>query len=192
MSYDFIVNKLSQDVYEIENFLDQSEMESILNIIKKSEPEDWFNTNPNLNFYDFWHDKSLYLYDHIELSKQIIFNKIDYIFPTYFFCEKELKVSRFKKGDLINYHRDNDTTPKDYYLGYGVVIYYNDNYSGGELHYPELDIRIKPKAGSALIHGGEVLHGSLPVLNDAERYFSTIFMRGNEEFPITVNNKVIF
>jgi len=190
--YNFKINKLAKDVYEIENFLDQSEISSILEIINNSKTEDWFATSKDTNFYDFWYDKSLYLLDHQELCKKIVFDKVDYIFPSYFYCEKELKVSRFNKDDQIRDHRDNDTTPKEYYLGYGLVIYYNDEYLGGELNYPELGITIKPKAGSALLHGGEIMHGSLPVLDDTTRYFSTIFMRGNDEYPITLNKDLPF
>lgn len=190
--YNFIINKLADDVYEIENFLNQSEIESFLQIIKGSKPEDWLKTEEGTNFYDFWHDKSFYLNEHKELCKSLVFDKVDYIFPSYFFCEKDLKISRFRKGDKIGEHRDNDTTPDGYYLGYGLVIYYNDDYEGGELEYPELGIKIKPKAGSALLHGGEIMHGSLPVLNDAERYFSTVFMRGNDQHPTMLNKDLPF
>ncbi len=192
MKYDFIINKIADDVYEIENFLDQYELDLILDIIKNAKPEDWLGTDEGTNFYDFWHDKSFYLYDHKELCKKTVFDKVDYIFSSYLFCEKDLKISRFRRGDQIKAHRDNDTTPQGYYLGYGLVIYYNDDYLGGELDYPELGITIKPKPGSALLHGGEVLHGSLPVSNDAERYFSTIFMRGNDERPTILNKDLPF
>lgn len=192
MKYDFKINKLADDVYEIENFLNQEELSLILNILYDKKQDGWTDLNEISDEYNLWHDKSLFLYDHKDLCKRLVFDKVDYIFPSYFFREQELKISRFKKGDQIKQHRDNDTTPEGYYLGYGLVIYYNDNYLGGELDYPELGITIKPKAGSVLLHGGEVMHGSLPVLDDSVRYFSTIFMRGNEEFPITVNKDLPF
>ena len=106
--------------------------------------------------------------------------------------KKKIKSLGIKKNEAIGQHRDNDTTPQGYYLGWGLVIYYNDNYLGGEINYPELDITIKPKAGSALLHGGEVMHGSLPVLSDDIRYFSTIFMRGNDEHPTILNKDLPF
>jgi len=189
MKYNFIINKIAEDVYEIENFLDQSELKDILNIINNTTVEDWLDPNSEGTI---WHDKSFFLYDYQDLCNKIVFDKVNYIFPSYFYCEKELKVSRFRKGDQIKNHRDNDTTPKGYYLGYGLVIYYNDDYLGGELDYPELGITIKPKAGSALLHGGEVMHGSLPVLDDKPRYFSTIFMRGNDEHPTLLNKDLPF
>lgn len=192
MKYNFIINKIADEVYEIENFLEQSELNEILNIIKNTTTEDWFDKDQVLGEHDSWYDKSFFLYNYKDLCKKLVFEKIDYIFTSYFYCEKELKISRFKKDDHIKSHRDNDTTPAGYYLGYGIVIYYNDNYLGGEINYPELGITIKPKAGSALLHGGEVLHESFPVINQAERYFSTIFMRGNDENPILFNPDLPF
>jgi hypothetical protein len=192
MKYNFKINKLAEDVYEIENFLNQEELSLILNILSDKKQDGWTDLNEISDEYSLWHDKSLFLYDHKDLCRSLVFDKVDYIFPSYFFCEQELKISRFKKGDQIKQHRDNDTTPEGYYLGYGLVIYYNDNYLGGELDYPELGITIKPKAGSALLHGGEVMHGSLPVLDDSPRYFSTIFMRGNDDHPTVLNKNLPF
>ena len=190
--YNFKINKLAEDVYEIENFLDYSELESILAIINQATEDQWHDKNYIGDENDFWYGKSLFLGENNEFCKTAIFDKVDYIFPSYYYCEKEIKISRFKEEEAIGQHRDNDTTPQGYYLGYGIVIYYNNDYLGGEIDYPELEITIKPKAGSALIHGGEILHGSLPVLNDTTRYFSTIFMRGNDEYPVTLNKDLPF
>jgi len=190
--YNFKINKLAEDVYEIENFLSDLELKKILKIINNASEQEWFDKSYISDESDFWYGKSLFFDKSNKLLQSSILDKIDYIFPSYFWCEKEVKISRFKEQQLIGQHRDNDTTPQGYYLGYGVVIYYNDNYLGGELQYPELGITNKPKAGSALIHGGEVMHGSLPVLNNTARYFSTIFMRGNDEYPITLNEDLPF
>lgn len=192
MKYNFIINKLAEDVYEIENFLTPSEMSKISEIISNANEDDWNDRNYIYDKSDFWYGKSLFSEQNNEIWKTAIFEKVDYIFPSYFWCEKEIKISRFKKNHSIGAHRDNDTTPKGYYLGYGLVIYYNDDYLGGELDYPELGITIKPKAGSALLHGGEVMHGSLPVLDDKPRYFSTIFMRGNDQHPTLLNKDLPF
>jgi hypothetical protein len=192
MDYNFKINKIANDVYEIENFLNQDELRDILEIIESAPPTNWFDTNHISNTQDFWYGKSLFLVDHKDMYRKLILNKVNYIFSSYFYCETDLKISRFKKDDQIKAHRDKDTTPQGYYLGYGLVIYYNDDYVGGEIEYPELNITIKPKAGSVLLHGGEVLHGSLPVLSDSVRYFSTVFMRGNDQHPTTLNKDLPF
>jgi hypothetical protein len=192
MKYDFKINKLAKDVYEIENFLNEDELARMINIINYAKPEQWFDKENIKDESDFWYDKSLFLHYEQEFCQKAVFDKVDYIFPSYFYCEKQLKISRYRQGELIREHRDNDTTPAGYYLGYGLVIYYNDNYLGGELDYPELGFKVKPKPGSALLHGGEVMHGSLPVTSDSLRYFSTIFMRGNDEYPIILNKDIPF
>jgi hypothetical protein len=192
MKYNFIINKLADDVYEIENFLNNDELKLILDIVSKTTQKDWIDPNQTPEKHNLWYDKSFFLHEYMDLCKEIVFDKVEYICPSYLLCEKELKISRFRKGDQIKYHRDNDTTPKGHYLGYGLVIYYNDDYLGGELDYPELGITIKPKAGSVLLHGGEILHGSLPVLDDSERYFSTVFIWGNDEHPTLLNKDLPF
>jgi hypothetical protein len=191
ISYNFKINKLAEDVYEIENFLDNSELSQMLETINGAKEPDWYDTTYINNEEDFWYGKSLFLGERHKISKTAILDKINFIFPSYFYCDQQIKISRFKQNEVIGKHRDNDTTPKGYYLGYGVVVYYNDNYLGGEIDYPEIGITIKPKAGSALLHGGEVMHGSLPVLSNSQRYFSTIFMRGNDDHP-TLLNKDLF
>ena len=94
-----------------------------------------------------------------------------------------MHLQRYKKGDFIKHHADQWRTDIDYYIGYGFCLYYNDEYAGGELDYPELNITVKPKANSLYIHGGHIVHGSLPVLDDTIRYFSTVFIRGTNEQP---------
>jgi hypothetical protein len=45
------------------------------------------------------------------------------------------------------------------FAGYGMVIYLNDDFEGGELYYPEYDILYKPQAGALVIHDAEAIHG---------------------------------
>ncbi len=51
------------------------------------------------------------------------------------------------------------------------LFYYNDDFLGGELYYPQHDIVVKPKPGLAVIHPGDIyyLHGVKPVTS-GERY----------------------
>jgi len=45
------------------------------------------------------------------------------------------------------------------YSTFSTLIYYNDDFEGGELVYPEYEIEYKPCAGDLLIHTPEVIHG---------------------------------
>lgn len=61
---------------------------------------------------------------------------------------------------------------------HGMVLYINDDYEGGEIHYPGLKIAIKPEAGSLVIHPGSAAyaHGVAPV-TAGNRYASTAFVK---------------
>lgn len=60
--------------------------------------------------------------------------------------------------------------PNDF-VDYSSVFYINDNYTGGELFFPEYDITIKPKAGDFITwpSNAKYLHGVTSVI-DGYRY----------------------
>jgi hypothetical protein len=71
----------------------------------------------------------------------------------------------------------NDGSPNpfpDYDLN--SLIYYNDNFEGGELYYPEHDIVIKPEPGLAVAHPGDIhfLHGVKRIIS-GERWTTPSF-----------------
>lgn len=68
---------------------------------------------------------------------------------------------------------------------FGVVIYLNDNFIGGELVYPDLGVSIKPKQGMLVFHKGSDKHKVTKVLS-GNRYTLTSFIRGKQN---TLQNK---
>jgi len=71
----------------------------------------------------------------------------------------------------------NDGSPNpftDYDLN--SLFYYNDDFEGGELYYPDHGITIKPKPGLAVIHPGDInyLHG-VKMVTAAERFTTPSF-----------------
>jgi hypothetical protein len=62
------------------------------------------------------------------------------------------------------------------YYDIGSVIYLNDDYEGGEIYWPQHDIKIKPKARSATAFPGDLffLHG-VNTIQKIERYSIPIF-----------------
>jgi hypothetical protein len=56
------------------------------------------------------------------------------------------------------------------------LIYYNDDFEGGELYYPEHDIVIKPEPGLAVAHPGDIhyLHGVKKIIS-GERWTTPSF-----------------
>jgi hypothetical protein len=58
------------------------------------------------------------------------------------------------------------------------LIYLNDNYSGGELYFPEHDLMIKPEKGMFVSFPGNFFnrHGIFPAIGDG-RYAMSIFLK---------------
>lgn len=56
------------------------------------------------------------------------------------------------------------------------LFYYNDDFEGGELYYPQHDITVKPEPGLAVFHPGDInyLHG-VKMVTSGERYTTPAF-----------------
>lgn len=72
-----------------------------------------------------------------------------------------------ENGPALGPHPDTDLeNPRD---EFSITFYPNDNYDGGELNFPEIDLKIKPKAGSVVVYPSKHIHESLPVFS-GEKY----------------------
>ena len=54
---------------------------------------------------------------------------------------------------------------------YAFLIYFNDNYEGGEICYPEYDFCYKPKAGDLIAHSVKVIHAVKKVKSENRYYY---------------------
>ena len=94
----------------------------------------------------------------------------------------------FKEGFFI--HKDNhDWMPNP--VIWGAVVYLNNDYSGGELFYPEYNFSYRPQRKDLILHDGNILHGVSEV-TDGERYNLTVVIRikGNEkQRPLPIKEK---
>lgn len=74
-----------------------------------------------------------------------------------------LSISKYGEGKMMGPHVDahNDDPTKTI----SCVLYLNDNYTGGELNFPDKNIMIKPEAGSLVIFPSKVLHESKILLS---------------------------
>jgi hypothetical protein len=180
------IKKLHEDVYEINNFLSEEEFLKVLELIDSTPEDSWYPEEVDSS--DFWYGKNLHIHDQSILD--VVNSKMESMLESYHYYPSRTVLQRYKKGDFINQHTDQWLPDLPYYIGYGFCLYYNDDYLGGELEYPELGITVKPKPNSLYIHGGNVLHGSRPVLNDKIRYFSTVFVHGTEENPTKLKREL--
>ena len=94
------------------------------------------------------------------------------------FLKKEYDVNGFgyvlraRMNDKMEIHIDNN---EDKNIKYGVILYFNDNYDGGEVFYSDLNKSIKPEARSLILHRADIHHGVKEVTKGI-RYYATAFL----------------
>ncbi len=179
----YIIAKLSDQVYEIQNFITEDELDQVMQFISERGSSDWDSETQ----YEFWSGKTL---KSSLLKENKIFDSINQRVKTLFsgnFDITGISLQRYMIDDYLGEHTDDHDGHRvnNEKVFCGLVLYYNDEYNGGELNYPELNITHKPKSRSLLLHGGEILHGTLPVKDNTIRYISTMFVKhqiGEEVF----------
>ena len=80
---------------------------------------------------------------------------------------EKLQFSRWMPGDCLdpphadNVEPDGVTPNASPWRTYGVVLYLNNDFEGGELFYPGFDLTVKPEAKMIAVHGAgiEFTHG---------------------------------
>lgn len=84
-------------------------------------------------------------------------------------------IQRQYEGVKLNYHIDSESNPL---VVYAAVMYVNGDFEGGELHFPRIDVKIKPAARDLIIFPStdEYLHGVLPVEAGPIRYALPAFI----------------
>lgn len=97
---------------------------------------------------------------------------LEYISRNYF-------LRKYHVGGSIGPHIDKNINNPRNTMDWSVLFYLNDDYTGGEISFPDLDLRIKPSKGSAIIFPCTAVHIAEPV-TDGEKYY--IFMVINSEF----------
>jgi hypothetical protein len=181
------INKISKDIYEIEDFVTIEQKTLILDFASSLKEEDWWISVSEDYKKGFFYGKQY------NGEKPLVFQEIDKnvdaLFESLLYFGS-VAFQRYLKGAAIQEHRDYWLYDEPYHIRYGICIYYNDDYEGGELFYPDLNITHKPKARSLVMHGGNILHVNLPVTSDSERYFSTAFIRGSKDNPVVLNKKL--
>jgi hypothetical protein len=181
------VNLLSPDIYEIEDFVSVDEQTAILEYCKTLDEAEWWKSdNPEYEKGFFFGKQKLGELPQVfrDINKKVkdIFDDVMYV--------DDVSLQRHPSGNFMEVHKDYWNKEIDYYIRYGIVIYYNDEYTGGEIHYPSLEFSHKPKARSLVMHGGNIPHGTKKVTSDGYRYFSTSFVRGTVDKPVILNQEL--
>ena len=169
-------------LWEYENFLTEDELQALMEIAAGASEAAW-SDNPDVENPEIYVSKALNITDH-EVGRPIVDSINDRISGLFVDTTKLIKtgfIIRNSKSILPKgLHRDDIDLSSPTGVcdcTYGIVIYLNNDFTGGELVYPELDVTYTPKRGSLVVHRAHELHG-VNDIHDGMRYSMTAFMWG--------------
>lgn len=175
------LNKLNDQVWVLPNFINESDLLSLQKDIELVNPKNWYKDDSPKD--SFWYGRSLHKSSLNENSRSIIRSveeNLNLVFQNY---ERIHEVQSILKttddGRHLGYHKDN-TAEGDQNNIFGVVIYLNESYEGGEIHYKDLDFSYKPNQGDLVVHYAGLEHGVTEVTKGV-RYILTSFVKGSKE-----------
>lgn len=180
-----LVNIYDSQVYEIIDFLSDEEQQLFFHIAKNSEEKDWplivdnkfVKNDPGISGRNFSLDSQY------EKEREKINKKIQSMFENYTSMNNIAAIQRYQPNQNMGVHTDNLLEPE---VQFGMVIYLNDNYDGGEINYPSLNLTIKPKAKSLIIHPAKLEHQVLTVKGKETRYIFSSFVRGDNKTKVKI------
>lgn len=165
------VEQLQENIFYIKSFMSKEDMALANNIIANLSEQDWSILDKE--HAEDWEGK---LCDHnnglLNESLRSKVSKLANVFSNYAIVGYN-RILRQSPGKSMEAHVDprndiNNGSTREY----AAVIYLNDNYSGGEINYVNLGIKIKPEAGSLVIFktGPKYSHEVLEVSGSMPRY----------------------
>lgn len=171
---------LSDNIYIYKNFISESECIKLYNYCISLSDDQW-NFKSQHEWFDGKvsapTDELLFLYKRIS----------DLVYPDYKMLPS-LNLRRLQKGQDMYLHSDsmqknskNNYDSSSHTIQYGIVVYFNDNYEGGEIYYPNKNLEYRPNAGDLVIHGGQkdCEHGVKTVTEGARYSYSNFLFPSN-------------
>jgi hypothetical protein len=151
----------------IENFIDADYANMLADYFKANEQEDpreFYGFFPFGGYLDFFEDPYFKLdFDPLNKINEMIHFSYNFFLENYpIYGEFKLNRSHanlMHKGAFLDSHKDDrdyeDVDIED--LGsktHVAALFLNDNYEGGELYFPDLEITLKPKSGTLVFFPG--------------------------------------
>ena len=179
-----ILEHKGHNIYMIYNFLDDKEREALMFLAFKKTDEEWKSIYKKRGVQDKLFDDKKILFDWADLEETIsvsIREKWHNIFVNdnqesmdEYIWDYHLFIERRYSGSYTPIHIDRRNKPK---LKYTTVLYLNDDFNGGEIFFPDIDVSIKPLKGSLCVFSAEprLQHGVSEVTLGT-RYFIPLFI----------------
>jgi Rps23 Pro-64 3,4-dihydroxylase Tpa1-like proline 4-hydroxylase len=163
------LTKHAEGVYEIEGFLDEEQMTALLS--KAKENLDWNTIHVG--------NTVKYMGNDLYLKMEDVYKNIETFFSNIESIIYARDLRRLTNSEFMWPHVDGGNPDDLRKIVFGIAIYLNDDFGGGELIYPNLGLSVTPKAGSMVIHNADIKHQVFPVV-EGVRYSITTFVFGDE------------
>lgn len=150
----------------IKNFLTEEECDELLLEAKTS--SNWKPQNPDTEIFILKSNNHKVLID--------IHKRVAALFDKNLHTQIIRMIHKTDKNSFWERHSDNSGGND---IKYGVVLYLNDDFDGGELYYPNLDLTVIPEKGMLVYHLGNQEHEVLKVIS-GDRYTLTSFIRSQQ------------
>jgi len=185
-----------ENIHVIKNFIDEKDVATIasfartINEWSNGSDEDIFDENGVCTYSAaYWNNRQC-TWDILQRINKEVYDLIDFyldkmalVAGEIFNCKLQKRppcIVRWFEGIEQRPHADkqmNDGSPNPFpTYDINSLFYWNNDFEGGELYYPEHDIVVKPEPGLAVIHPGDInyLHG-VKLVTSGERYTSPAF-----------------
>ena len=99
---------------------------------------------------------------------------------------EDYKICNYASSSSGRFHQHRDTPHPHNHRKFAMSLLLNDDYEGGELYFPEYNIKLKPKKNTAVIFPGILSHGILDVTKGNRMSLITFFTtKEAESYKIT-------
>lgn len=163
----------NNEVFVVEDFVTKEELEKLVKYLRI-----FFKNDPN----DLSESEYTSLKSDVGSKMQELYQRAIDVFNENHNVDYELEftpINSFVRIDGVGIpeHHDNNRPGAEQKVHYGCVIYFTDDFDGGELNYINLGISHKPVAGQLIMHPGteEYTHSVSDVSNGV-RITSTMFV----------------
>lgn len=109
-------------------------------------------------------------------------NKVKELFPHLMI--HQLLVGKYEKGASMVVHRDSDSHQQCEDCEVSGVLYFNDNYVGGEIYFPNIGKQYLPSSGSIVlfgIHDTDYDHG-VKTIESGVKYVMPMCFTNNKKY----------
>jgi hypothetical protein len=175
------INELYKGIYEVSNFLSKEDYEKFDNTLKhifflgdKESRKTYETVIEGMSLMPITNE-TLQTFLNTKIKEEIfnLFknNKIPSNKPIKHMIDIN-EIGFYLENQFKGTHSDNGGNQN---IEFGIVYYHNEDYEGGEIFYDDLNISIKPKANTVIIHSGELKHHTKVVTNHGLRIVITTF-----------------